>query len=157
MNRIQASNRGAPSTQSTPRRSRQRKVSKVKGSGAPHRAARFDERQYMQLTDEDLRRIAALIKAEVAPLIAESEARITTLLTNRFEGKLDAVEARINDRTARAIEDSATKLLTAFHEWASPTDQKIRSHREALRALDLQIEEIASRVKKLEADSETRH
>jgi len=107
----------------------------------------------MQLTDEDLKRIAALIKAEVAPLIAESEAR----LSNRFEGKLDAVEARINDRTARAIEDSATKLLTAFHEWASPTDQKIRSHREALRALDLQIEEIASRVKKLEADSETRH
>ena len=55
------------------------------------------------------------------------------------------------------IEKTETALLTAFHEWASPTDQKIRSHREALRALDLQIEEIASRVKKLEADSETRH
>ena len=55
------------------------------------------------------------------------------------------------------IEKAETSLLTAFHEWASPTDQKIRSHREALRALDLQIEEIASRVKRLEADSGTRH
>lgn len=99
----------------------------------------------MQLTDEDLARIGTLM--------AESETRIT----NRFEGRLDAVEARINEKIAHAIEAAETKLLTAFHEWASPTDQKIRSHREALRALDLQIEEIGSRVKKLEADSETRH
>jgi len=35
--------------------------------------------------------------------------------------------------------------------------KKIRSHREALRALDLQIEKFASWVKKLEADSDTRH
>jgi len=74
----------------------------------------------MPLTDEDLTRIAALI--------AESEVRITTLLTSRFEGRLDAVETRINDRTAQAIEDSTTKLLTAFHKWASPTDQKLRTN-----------------------------
>jgi uncharacterized protein YukE len=92
-------------------------------------------------------------EARTQALIAESEARIL----NRTEGKLDAVESRINDRIAEAIETSATKLLTAFHDWASPMEQRMRTHREAIRALDLQIDEIAGRVKKLEADSETRH
>jgi hypothetical protein len=50
-----------------------------------------------------------------------------------------------------AIERVETSLLTEFHKWASPNDQKLRTHREALRALDLQIEQIAERVGKLEA------
>jgi hypothetical protein len=54
------------------------------------------------LSDEDL--------ARIAHLIFESEARIT----NRFEGKLDAVETRINDRTAQAIEASENRLLLEF-------------------------------------------
>ena len=84
-------------------------------------------------------------------------ATIEARILNRTEGKLDAMEARINDRIGEAIETSATKLLTAFYQWASPVEQRMRTHREALRALDLQIDEIAGRVKKLEADGETRH
>jgi hypothetical protein len=56
-----------------------------------------------------------------------------------------------------AVYESETRLLTAFHKWASPMEQKVRSQREALRALDLQIEEIASRVQRLEANGDTRH
>ena len=55
------------------------------------------------------------------------------------------------------LERVETKLLTAFHSWASPADQKTRSHREAIRALDLQIEEIASRVSRLEAARDRPH
>jgi uncharacterized protein YukE len=84
----------------------------------------------MQFTDEDKIWLSTLLTT----LIGQSEAR-----------------------TAQAIQDSETRLLTAFHEWASPMGQRMRTHREALRALDLQIEEIASRVKRLEDAAETRH
>jgi hypothetical protein len=30
-----------------------------------------------------------------------------------------------------------TKLLTAFHQWASPMDARLRTHAATLRALDL--------------------
>jgi vacuolar-type H+-ATPase subunit I/STV1 len=112
----------------------------------------------MPLTGEDLGRIAALIteseartaatlrtiaKEEIGTAIRESEAR--TL--NRIEGRLDAVESRINDRTAQAIEASETRLLTEFHKWASPMDARIRTHAATLRALDMETEALSDRVK----------
>jgi len=43
-----------------------------------------------------------------------------------------------------------TKLLTAFHQWASPMEARLRTHAAALRALDLEMEALDDRVKKLE-------
>ena len=43
-----------------------------------------------------------------------------------------------------------TKLLTAFHSWASPVDARLRSHTATLRAPDLELEVVADRVTKLE-------
>lgn len=67
------------------------------------------------------------------------------------------LEQRIAETTAAQNFQLETKLLTEFHKWASPVEQKLRSHREALRALDLQIEAIADRVAKLEAERERPH
>ena len=43
-----------------------------------------------------------------------------------------------------------TKLLTAFHQWASPMEARLRTHAAALRALDLEMEALDDRVKRLE-------
>jgi hypothetical protein len=48
------------------------------------------------------------------------------------------------------LERVKTKLLTAFHKWASPLEMRQRTHSAALRAIDAEIEAIDGRVEKLE-------
>ena len=48
------------------------------------------------------------------------------------------------------IEKTETKLLRAFHDWASPLEMRIRSHSAAMRAMDLEIEAMGDRIEKLE-------
>lgn len=40
------------------------------------------------------------------------------------------------------LERVETKLLTAFHTWASPLEMRQRSHSAALRALDQEMENL---------------
>ena len=48
------------------------------------------------------------------------------------------------------LERVETRLLTAFHSWASPNERRQRSHAVTLRALDETVESLEDRVKKLE-------
>jgi hypothetical protein len=48
------------------------------------------------------------------------------------------------------LEGVETKLLTAFHTWASPVEMRQRSHAAALRAVDAEVEAITDRVTNLE-------
>jgi hypothetical protein len=48
------------------------------------------------------------------------------------------------------MEAMETKILTAFHKWASPVDMRQRSHAATLRALDVEMESLSDRVKQLE-------
>lgn len=48
------------------------------------------------------------------------------------------------------LERVETKLLTEFHKWASPVEQRQRSHAAAIRALDVEMEGLSDRVKTLE-------
>jgi len=50
------------------------------------------------------------------------------------------------------LERVETKLLTAFHEWASPMHARQRSHSAALEAFDLELEQLKNRVQKIEED-----
>jgi hypothetical protein len=84
------------------------------------------------LTPED----KAAIEAMVARVIA-AERSITEAMVAR-------VIAAERDSTNAALEHLETSLLTFFHNWTSPTDDRER-------ALDLKIEGIAGRVGKLEA------
>lgn len=52
--------------------------------------------------------------------------------------------------TRADLERVETSLLTAFHKWASPVEQRMRTYREAIRALDLEMVEISDRVTKPE-------
>ena len=90
----------------------------------------------MSLTSEDKAWIQSLFSAELSskPNRDEIIKRLEELET-RFDDKLERVE---------------TSLLTAFHKWASPADERFRSHSSALRALDLEIEATKDRVAQLE-------
>jgi hypothetical protein len=53
--------------------------------------------------------------------------------------------------TKEDLERIETRLLTEFQKWASPIEQRMRSHREALRTLDLEGEEASDALKRIEA------
>ncbi len=57
------------------------------------------------------------------------------------------IHGEIHDQLERV----ETKLLTAFHSWASPNETRQRSHSAAIRALDVIVESLEDRVKKIEA------
>ncbi len=67
-------------------------------------------------------------------------------MDNELKQYLEAMKARINER----IEQTKTKLLTAFHQWASPFEMRHRSHTLVLRALDIEVESLSDRVTKLD-------
>jgi hypothetical protein len=56
----------------------------------------------------------------------------------------------LDERLDEKLERLETKLLTAFHNWASPMESRLRSHSALLRALDLEVEQLDDRLKKLE-------
>jgi hypothetical protein len=62
--------------------------------------------------------------------------------------QLGAFETRLDAK----LETLETKLLRAFHNWASPVEMRARSHSAALRALDIdiEVESLGDRVSKLE-------
>lgn len=49
------------------------------------------------------------------------------------------------------LERVETTLLTELHKWASPVEARQRTHAAALRAVDLEMEALSDRVKKLES------
>ena len=56
------------------------------------------------------------------------------------------IEAKL-DAKLEALE---TKLLTAFHQWASPLDSRVRRHRDGIHDLETELDALADRVKALE-------
>ncbi len=78
------------------------------------------------LTDEDKKWIAALISAS----------------EQRLDARISASEER--------MEKIETALLAEFHKWASPVITRLRSHSDALRTMDLELEALQDRVDKLE-------
>jgi hypothetical protein len=99
----------------------------------------------MSFTDDDKNRIASAI----ASAIGASEARLTHKLES-LPGHQDLERFP----TRQDLERVETSLLTEFHKWASPMEQRMRTHREALRALDLETARLDERIiKRLPAES----
>jgi hypothetical protein len=48
------------------------------------------------------------------------------------------------------LERVETALLTEFHKWASPAEMRAKSHAQAIRLMDTEMESLAERVDKLE-------
>lgn len=52
----------------------------------------------------------------------------------------------INEVLDERLERVETKLLTAFHQWASPIEARLRTHAATLRAMDPEMEALDDRM-----------
>jgi predicted nuclease with TOPRIM domain len=77
-------------------------------------------------------------------------------LEARFEARFERIETRLTnleekvDQLDQKIERVETALLTEFHKWASPVEMRLRSHTTVLRTIDMDMEALTDRVKRLE-------
>jgi hypothetical protein len=85
---------------------------------------------------------AGIVDPELQQAFAQLEVRLTA--------RMETVESRLRTYIDERIEATETKLLTAFHNWASPSEARQRTHAAALRAIDLEMEALSERVAKLE-------
>jgi len=69
---------------------------------------------------------------------------ISTEISRQISGSEERMGAR--------MEKIETALLTEFHKWASPVITRLRSHSDALRTMDLELEALQGRVDKLERE-----
>ena len=60
------------------------------------------------------------------------------------------MEKRIVSYVDERCERVETSLLTEFHKWASPAEARNRTISAALRSIDIEMEALTDRVKKLE-------
>ena len=94
-----------------------------------------DQRAYI---DARLQDQSVSISVSISAAIEAVETRLLTELHAQMQ------EQRI------ALEAVETRLLTEFHKWASPIELRIQSHAQAIRAIDLELENVKERVSKLE-------
>jgi hypothetical protein len=88
---------------------------------------------HLQLTS-DIGAVSSQVTSESVATRLDLQGRIDGL-RHEFDEKLERVE---------------TRLLTEFHKWASPTELRLSSHATAMRAIDLEIENVKERLRKLE-------
>lgn len=91
----------------------------------------------MALADEDKRWFAAQMGAFETRLDAKIE---------KLDGKIEHFYTTLDAK----IERVETTLLTEFHKWASPREARLRTHSATLRTLDLELDALKDRVKRLE-------
>lgn len=113
---------------------------------------RIGENTDMALTDEDKEWIGTQLRQVETGLRGEI-GRVETGLRShieRVETGLRSQIERVESGLKAEIERVETNLLTAFHKWASPMEMRLRSHSAMMRVLDMEIESLQDRVKKLE-------
>ena len=93
----------------------------------------------MNLTDDDKKWFEALV------------ARFATKEDlERFATKEDLAAKLERYATKEDLERVETNLLTEFHKWASPTEARLRSYSANFHAIELELELLSHRIKKLE-------
>jgi hypothetical protein len=71
-------------------------------------------------------------------------------ILDTLEQNLGRMERKFDEKLDEKLEGMETRLLTAFHEWASPVALRLDSNRAALRTFDIELETLQNRVKKIE-------
>ena len=90
--------------------------------------------------------------AELRQYLIEMEERLVSSIKaygneiSSLRNEVSSLKGYMNER----CEQVETKLLTEFYKWASPAEARHRTISAALRAIDLEMEAIDDRVKKLE-------
>jgi len=80
--------------------------------------------------------------------------RIHDSLGKRIDTLEDKLTARADALDAK-VEKVETTLLTEFHKWASPVEARARGSRDIVHALELEVDLLKDRVRKLEGEHPT--
>ncbi len=78
------------------------------------------------------------------------EARMFAKFATKEDLDRAFAEMRATFATKEDLERVETALLTEFHKWASPADMRAKSHAQAIRLMDTELESLGERVDKLE-------
>ena len=89
------------------------------------------------MTDEQLQSLFAGMERHLDKRADEIQQRVTEQVTG-LRAEIKAMGEHVE-----------TSLLTEFHKWASPNEARARGTREALHALDLEVDLLKERVAKL--------
>ncbi len=89
--------------------------------------------------------LAESVHREIGEL-AESVTREIGELSDSMTREIGEVKTYVDER----CEKVETNLLTEFHKWASPAEARNRTISAALRAIDLEMEALDDRLKKIE-------
>jgi hypothetical protein len=102
----------------------------------------------MNLSEDDRKWIAGQNEQLRTHIDGQNE-RLRVTLESYVDARFENMEARLENQR-EALIDMETKLLTEFHKWASPTELRISSHANAIRAIDIELGITKERVAKLE-------
>jgi hypothetical protein len=108
----------------------------------------------MSLTSEDRQWISQQL-GEQRQWISQQLGEQRQWISQQFEEERQWTNRqieRVESRLLAELERVETRLLTEFHKWASPSEARARTHAAAIRALDLEMEQLSDRMDKLEKD-----
>ena len=71
---------------------------------------------------------------------------------DEIEKRVEASEQRLRDEIKEANHNLETKLITEFWKWASPVEARARGSRDTLHALELEVDSLKERMRKLEGE-----
>ncbi len=78
------------------------------------------------ITRRDLMDFAEEFDQRLAPRLQAMEDRLESRLMNRLDGRIDALEQRMLERVAELVRETETRLLRAFHDYATAIDGRLR-------------------------------
>ncbi len=99
--------------------------------------------------DEEFKTYFRLLEDHMVSMEGRLSARMDQLdaRMDQLDARIDEVKAYVDQRCERV----ETSLLTEFQKWASPVEMRLRSHTVVLRTLDMDLEALADRVKRIES------
>ncbi len=74
--------------------------------------------------------------------VPENNAPATKQDLRELEERLTEAMREREERMTEAMRDMQTEVLRAFHNWARPTDVKLRSHEERIALLEERVHDI---------------
>ncbi|HEY4360542.1 MAG TPA: hypothetical protein VGN17_06220 [Bryobacteraceae bacterium] len=85
-------------------------------------------------TKKDITELRQELKQEIAGLRQESTQNTASLRQELKQGMV-----QMEDRLVEKMRDMQTEMLRAFHNWASPTDIKLRGHEDRIALLEQRV------------------
>ena len=107
-------------------------------------------KQCLDTMEERLNGQMKALEERLIERIGEFATAVEARLLRGTEDRINSSAIALEERLIERIRDTETTLLTEFHKWAAPVDQRVRGLSSMLRAVDADLEYMQERLKRLE-------